>query len=123
VPGDPVYTTWTRTNLEHLADTLGGHGAKVAWATCPRLDPVYHPEVYMGPPPYPVADPSRVRWLNDQIEHVASSRSFVHVIDVAAYAAAWPGGELDPAHRPDGVHFNEATAFDLTRLIFTTLGH
>ena len=122
-PDDPVYSAWTAANLEHLADTLGTGGAKVAWATCPRLDPVYHPEVYMGPPPYPVSEPARVQWMNGQIRAVADKRSFVHVVDVAAYAAAWPGGELDPAHRPDGVHFNEATALDVTNLIFHELGH
>jgi len=118
-PGDPTYTAWTAAYLGATADTLGSAGARVQWMTCPHLDPVYHPEVYMGPPPYPVADPARVAWLNDQIRAVTAGRPFVEIVDLAARLAQWPGGDLDPTRRPDGVHLSDQAAIEVAAWLMT----
>jgi hypothetical protein len=56
--------------------------------------------------------------LNQIIRAVAAAHPDMRVVDLNAYLASLPGGELDPALRPDGVHFT----FDTTRQVAAWLG-
>jgi len=51
--------------------------------------------------------------LNEIVEQVASEREGVPVVDLAGYLQSLLGGEMDPALRPDGVHFTPETAVEV----------
>ena len=112
-PGDPRYDAFTTASLAATADAIGATGATIAWLSCPLLDPDYHPDRYMGPPPYPVADPARVAHLNELVAATLADRPNARLLDLAGFLAARPGGELDRSRRPDGVHL----AVDEARLV------
>ena len=106
--GDPVYDTYLRKELLAAVDLLRGQRLRVVVLTCPRLD------VGQGDPdppttPYPESDPARVAALNQMWRDVAAARPGVQIVDLAGHLASLPGGEMDPALRPDGVHFTEAS--------------
>ena len=49
-------------------------------------------------------DPAAARQISlETIREAAATRSFVTVLDYAALARSWPGGEFDDALRPNGV--------------------
>ena len=108
-PGDAAYDAFARRAVAATADAVTATGAAVGWMTCPHLDPDYHPEYYMGPPPYPVAEPQRVAAYNTLVVDELAGRP-VTMVDLAGYLSALPGGDLDRTRRPDGVHLSKPIA-------------
>ena len=51
-----------------------------------------------------------MRRYNAILARVAQQRPELRVVDLAGWVRRWPGGELDAALRPDGVHFDENVA-------------
>ncbi len=108
-PGDPLYDAWLQDQIAQTTDYLHDNGVQhVVWLLTPH-DDVDH---QAGQPSkdWPSSEPTRIDRLNDLINQVASTRDYVTVIDYAAFARAWPGGEFDDQYRPDGVTPNEAGA-------------
>jgi peptidoglycan/LPS O-acetylase OafA/YrhL len=129
LPGDRVlrpfgqFDEQVRSYLDVRATDAAASGAVVAWLTCPHLDPAYHPENYMGRPPYPAAAPGRVEHLNQLIRDMAVTHPGVRVLDLAGFMASEPGGDLDPSLRPDGVHLTPLAALDAVRWLAAELGY
>ncbi|MEJ5254935.1 MAG: acyltransferase family protein, partial [Acidimicrobiales bacterium] len=121
-PGDPVLDEWLRQSVERALDALSSTGARVVWLTCPYLDPVYSPQNFMGRGPYPEAEPARTDRWNQLLREVAASRPSMVVWDLAALLErSWPGGQLDPERRPDGVHFTEESSYDVVAALAPAL--
>jgi hypothetical protein len=105
-PGDPAYDQPQAAAIGETVDELSAGGAKVAWLTCPALDPHFRPGVGMRQGPYPEAEPERVTAYNATLRRVAATRPRMAIVDLNGWVAQLPKGELDPDWRPDGVHFN-----------------
>ncbi|WP_208028647.1 SGNH/GDSL hydrolase family protein, partial [Rhabdothermincola sediminis] len=114
IPGDPVLDDWLRRSIGGSIDVLASTGARVVWLTCPYISPVYSPQNFMGRGPYKEADPARTDRWNQLVREVAATRPEVVVWDLAGLLeGTWPGGQLDPQLRPDGVHFTEQSSYDV----------
>jgi hypothetical protein len=108
--GQPDYDAVVKADLRLAVDALSSSGATVLWLTSPRVE-MERTLVPRPPSPVPSSDPARMARLNELIAEVAAERpDVVKVIDLAAHLRASPGGELDPAVRPDGVHVSEAAS-------------
>lgn len=106
--GDPTYDLFMVGEIIQLVDLLRSEGVRVAWATAPHWNPVHVPTLFMGPPPYPEADPARTDRLNELLRLALVHRPEVAVIDLAARVQSLPGGEFGPGMRNDGVHLTDA---------------
>jgi hypothetical protein len=51
--------------------------------------------------------------VNELIRQVQHERPDLRVIDLARWVSQRPGGELDAALRPDGVHFADDASADI----------
>ena len=101
-PGDPIFDQQLRDALARSSDFLRQEGAEhVVWLLTPHIDVGRIP----GQPSleFRASESARVDRLNELIREMAASRDFVTVLDYAAFARSWPGGEFDAALRPDGV--------------------
>ncbi|MCP4436186.1 MAG: acyltransferase family protein [Actinomycetia bacterium] len=107
--GNQAYDEYLFGELSHLVDVLAAGGQPVLWANSPHWDPVPGSVIFMGHPPYSEADPARADAYNDMLAALDTARPEVEVLDIAAWMNSQPGGEFDPALRPDGVHFSEAS--------------
>ena len=109
--GDPTYDLYLVGEILHLVDLLAASGAKVVWTTAPRWNPAYTPALFMGPPPYPEAQPQRTDRLNELFRLALARRPGVQLIELAAYLQSLPGGEFGPGVRDDsGVHLSSETS-------------
>jgi peptidoglycan/LPS O-acetylase OafA/YrhL len=106
-PGDPVYDEFLRDELHDATALLSASGALVVWLTSPLID--------LGraddPPPeepYPASDPARMERLNELLAEVVEDAPRAAMADYAGHLRTYPGGELDPTLRPDGVHLANA---------------
>jgi peptidoglycan/LPS O-acetylase OafA/YrhL len=85
-------------------DTLGADGAHVVVLTQPRIES----GLDKGYKDLPESDPARIDRLNELLrEAVALRPGVATLVDLQGWVAAQPGGELDPAKRPDGIHFSD----------------
>ncbi len=117
--GDPVYEAYYASEVAKAMDLLSSRGAIVVWMAHPTnrggiaegLDPESLPE----------NDPSRMRRMNEIIAEVAATRPRVRVFDLESYLRDRPGGGLEDAARPDGVHWTEGAADDIARSLGPTL--
>lgn len=88
-------------------DTLGADGAHVVVLTQPRIQS----GLDKGETGLPESEPERVDRLNEILaEAVALRPGVATLLDVRGWVAAQPGGEMDPAKRPDGIHFSDEYA-------------
>ncbi|MEY2458328.1 MAG: hypothetical protein QOG30_158, partial [Acidimicrobiaceae bacterium] len=103
-PGDPAFDSYLNSELLAAVDVLLKQVHTVVLLTSPNIqDSLELP----NPPerPFPESDPARMAAFNDALRRVADERSAVEVVDLNAYLASLPGGEMDLSLRPDGVHF------------------
>lgn len=108
-PGDPFYDAYLRGEIGAYTDALHANGAEqVVWLLTPHID-------WGGEVDTPADAASRVDRLNELIIESASSRNYVTIIDYAAFARSWNGGELDEAHRPDGVAPSPEAAVNIAK--------
>ena len=101
--GQPGYDRLVEREIERLTDLALAAGSRVMWATYPAL----RTGTVEGVPPtrrHPENDPARVERLNELIREVVASRPGTAVLEYRRRLQEWPGGELDPERRPDGVH-------------------
>lgn len=109
--GDPELDARTRAAITRAVDNLVSGGASVVWLTAPHID--IHPlaDGVVHASDREASDPARIDRLNELIREVAASHpESMRVVDLAGYLASRPAGEMDPALRPDGVHFTPAAA-------------
>ena len=67
-------------------------------------------------PPYPEADPARMRRYNELVRALPALRpERVRVVDVAARLAAQSADGMGPAYRSDGVHWDTLGALRFSR--------
>jgi hypothetical protein len=110
--GRPDFDLALRTNIADMTDLLGAGGARVIWATYPRV----RTGVRDGVKPkhdFPEFDEMRVDRLNTFIREAVAQRPFAGVLELRRYMQSWPDGELDPVRRPDGLHPNDFEATNL----------
>ncbi len=100
-PGDPVFDAYLEQQMLDAVDLVLAHGVTPVWVTSPAIEP---PDADVS------RDPARTDRFNEVLRDVARARSALRVVDLAQFVETWPGGEFDPALRPDGVHFEPATA-------------
>lgn len=111
--GQPAYDAFLKQEMHLAVDVLSSTGAQVLWLTSPTID-LQRMAVPRPTKPLPASDPARMARLNALIREVAAERAdVVQVIDLAQYLRNAPGGELDPALRPDGVHLSEQASIEL----------
>lgn len=103
--GVPAYDWYLALEMQHLTRVLGQTGARVVWTTSPHWNPRYDPALFMGPPPYREASPERADRYNQVLFSAVPQMPRTHVLDLAGWMRAFPGGEFSPALRVDGVHF------------------
>jgi peptidoglycan/LPS O-acetylase OafA/YrhL len=103
--GDPVVDRYLLAEMLSAIDTLAARGATVVLLTYPHFEAGRD----QGYSDLPESDPARVDRLNEIMAEAVSLRPGVAVlVDFQAWLAAQPGGELDPAKRTDGLHFEDA---------------
>jgi len=101
--GQPAFDALLRVEVARLTDLALAGGGRVVWATYPRI----RTGTVDGVPPaedHPESDPARMERFNQIVAEVVATRPGASVVDLRGRMQAWPGGELDPARRPDGVH-------------------
>ncbi len=101
--GQPGYDARLRDEMTRLADLVLQGGSQLVWLAQPAVRTgmvdgvvplVNHPEHAV----------SRVERFNDLVHEVLDDRYGAWTIDLRSFLQRWPGGELDPERRPDGVH-------------------
>ena len=103
--GDAVVDRYLLAEMLSAIDTLAARGATVVLLTYPHFEAGRD----QGYSDLPESDPARVDRLNEIMAEAVSLRPGVAVlVDFQAWLAAQPGGELDPAKRTDGLHFEDA---------------
>jgi len=101
--GEPAFDALLRDAVADLADLALAGGGRLVWATSPAI----RTGTVDGVPPatpHPENDPPRIDRLNRIVAEVLAGRPGASMLDLRARMQAWPGGELDPQRRPDGVH-------------------
>ncbi|MCX7620229.1 MAG: acyltransferase family protein, partial [Acidimicrobiales bacterium] len=108
--GDPRYDDYLLNEMLHAVDVLSANGAQVMWLTLPHLGapPGEDPLKLRGPG----ADPRRADRFNELLRQLPALRpNRVRVIELAAWLEST--GE-DARLRPDGVHFSDRTAYEVS---------
>lgn len=102
--GRPDVDEALREAIDELADAIVGTGAVVVWLLPPRI----WVGSFDGVAPEredPMSDPERVDRFRTMIREAAAERPGRMVTpDLRSWLGELPGGEMDPAARPDGLH-------------------
>jgi peptidoglycan/LPS O-acetylase OafA/YrhL len=111
-PGDPVYDEFLYREFSTATDEFIEQGLVVVWVLSPHIDVGRNEE---PPPenPYPESDPERMDRLNEIIRRVAAERESAVTVDLPGYLSDQPGGEMGERLRPDGVHFDLETSYEV----------
>ncbi len=107
--GEAGYDEWLRAQMAEFVDEVTAAGARVLWLSHPHVRPPRE----AGSDPYPEEEPARMDRYNELIAEIATADERITFADLAAFAAARPGGEFDPVFRPDGAHIDLTVAPDL----------
>jgi hypothetical protein len=102
--GSPDIDRYILGEFLSAIDTLGADGAHVVVLTQPRIES----GLDKGYKDLPESEPARIDRLNGLLrEAVALRPGVATLVDMQGWVAAQPGGEMDPAKRPDGIHFSD----------------
>jgi hypothetical protein len=111
-PGDRVYDEALLAEMVAAVDLLSSRGATVVWLTSPTID--------RGVVPAPAgsgddvgAEPGRMARYNELVLEAAARRPALVVVDLAAWVASLPDDARQRV-RPDGVHFAEGAAGEVS---------
>ena len=109
-PGDPVFDALLKQRMLEAVDVFVAHGVTPVWLTSPFIEPSHSTQ----PPNHdPAGNPIRMTRFNQLLHQVQLERPQLQVIDLARWLRRQPGGQFDPALRPDGVHFDEDAAANI----------
>jgi peptidoglycan/LPS O-acetylase OafA/YrhL len=112
--GDPAYDARLTRRVQRVARTLTSTGATLRWATFPHVD-IPFSSGGTGDPPFVENDPKRVDELNALVARALADVPGASMVDLAGYARARPGGELDPEFRGDGAHFTASGTAEVAK--------
>ncbi len=105
-PGDPVYDAWLQQQMLAAVDALTSSGAKVVWLTAPVVGTQARASGESDLTD--LVQPARTAAFNALVERLPALRpGKVGVVDLATWMADKTN---DTQLRPDGVHFTEGTA-------------
>ena len=105
--GDPAVDHYVLSEFLSAIDLLGSTGASVQVLTQSH----FNAGLDQGFSNLPESDPARTDRLNELLREAVLLRPGVaSLIDLRAWQAAQPGGELNAEFRPDGLHFTDAYA-------------
>ena len=106
--GEPSYDDFLSHELNAAMDMFSSSGVRVAWLTAPHI----RLGVYGNPDQRDEAtsQPARIDRFNELLRAAAATHPGVTIVDLAGWLASQPGGEMDSALRPDGVHFDPSVA-------------
>jgi peptidoglycan/LPS O-acetylase OafA/YrhL len=107
--GDAVFDAQLRASMLELTDVLASAGGRVVWLTLPHIIAGMTDDGTRPSPPFPESDPARVDRFNELVKEVVADRPGVALmLDFGAFVQSLPGGEFDPANRPDGLHLSSS---------------
>ncbi|MEJ7844899.1 MAG: acyltransferase family protein [Acidimicrobiales bacterium] len=111
-PGDRVYDEALLAEMVAAVDLLSSRGATVVWLTSPTIDRegVLAP---VGSGDDVGAEPGRMARYNELVLEAAARRPALVVVDLAAWVASLPDDARQRV-RPDGVHFAEDAAGEVS---------
>lgn len=110
--GDPMVNRFILAEFLSAVDVLGSDGATVAVVTQPRMQS----GLDQGFTGLPESEPERIDALNEILRQVVELRPGVAVlVDLRGWLLTQPGGESDPAKRPDGIHFSDEAAVGVSK--------
>ncbi len=113
--GDPAVDHYLLSEFLSAIDLLGSTGASVQVMTQSH----FNAGLDQGFSDLPESDPARTDRLNQILLEAVSLRPGVaYVLDLAAWQAAQPGGDINVEVRPDGLHFTD----EYSRIIADWLG-
>jgi hypothetical protein len=101
--GMPAYDARTKDAIARMVDLFLDGGARVLWAAYPHI----RTGVLDGVPPvrdFPETDGARMDRFNTLARQVVAARPGAHMLELQRRMQAWPGGEMDPERRLDGIH-------------------
>jgi hypothetical protein len=107
-----VYDDFLYREFATATDLFIEQGLVVVWVLSPHIDVGRNEE---PPPehPYAESEPERMDRLNEIIRRVADERGSAVTVDLPGYLSGQPGGEMDERLRPDGVHFDLQTGYEV----------
>jgi hypothetical protein len=120
--GEPYYDDWLKAQMQTFVSEMTSTGATVVWCSHPDVRVPYQAGA-TGQPPFAENDPTRMARYNALIQEVAASNPHVVFADFSAAVRAMPGGEFDPALRPDGTHIDMSKAPQLVRFVADQIAH
>ncbi len=102
--GEPDIDRYILGEFLAAIDTLGADGAHVIVLTQPHIES----GLDKGESGLPESEPERIDRLNELLaEAVALRPGVATLVDMRAWVAGQPGGEMDRAMRADGIHFQD----------------
>jgi peptidoglycan/LPS O-acetylase OafA/YrhL len=115
--GEPETDEAARVAIRDALELLLARTDLVVWLTSPPIDRALDPTAPAGDDP--AGDPARMDRWNELVGEVAAEfpPDRVAVVDLAGWFDLLPGGPLDPAVRPDGVHVADDHAPALGRFV------
>lgn len=111
--GQAEYDVYVRSEIAGLTDLLLSQGAKVVWLVQPDVEIGVTDDGSRPLVSFPESDPRRMARFNELVREVVETRPAARTLDLKAHLQTWPGGELDPELRPDGVHPSPAGSRDI----------
>lgn len=111
-PGDRVYDEALLAEMVAAVDLLSSRGATVVWLTSPTIDREGVPAP-VGSGDDVGAEPGRMARYNELVLEAAARRPALVVVDLAAWVASLPDDARQRV-RPDGVHFAEEAAGEVS---------
>ncbi len=102
--GEPAYDAFVRGEIAALTELLIAERARVVWLVQPDIEIGVTDDGSRPAVSFPESDPRRMARFNELVRDVVGSHPGSSMIDLKAHLQGWPGGELDPKLRPDGVH-------------------
>ena len=104
--GDKTYDDAARAQYSALVEATKKVNAPIMWLSSPTIA---WGRTDASPPtqPYPASDPARVKRLNEIVKEMRLYTIYAQPVDFAGYASRQPGGDLDPAFRPDGLNVSD----------------
>jgi hypothetical protein len=120
-PGDPAYDAHLAERYALATDVLSANGALVVWLTSPHIET--HRGIATAPQGgWSESDPNRIDRVNELIAESIEGDDRATLVDYAGHLAGYPGGELDPAVRPDGIHLSTDPDANATDQVGAWLG-